>query len=87
MDFSPSPRAADLTERVRAFIDTEIEPVEADYQREITALRDGRRRLDAAPVIDELQAKARAQGLWNLFLPASTPASTPRGSAPTAARA
>ncbi len=28
MDFSPSPRAADLTERVRAFIDTEIEPVE-----------------------------------------------------------
>ncbi len=70
MDFSPSPRAADLTERVRAFIATEVDPVEVQYLRDLAALRDG----DGdpwtpLPLIAELQAKARAQGLWNLFLP------------------
>ena len=30
MDFSPSPRAADLTARVAAFLAEEIEPIEAD---------------------------------------------------------
>ena len=71
MDFSPSPRAADLTERVRAFVDSEIEPVEADYQREITRLREsGGDAWTPLPIVKELQSKARAQGLWNLFLPA-----------------
>ena len=71
MDFSPSPRAADLSERVRAFIDAEVEPVEADYQREITRLREsGGDAWTPLPIVKELQAKARAQGLWNLFLPA-----------------
>jgi acyl-CoA dehydrogenase len=70
MDFSPSPRAAELTERVGAFISTEIEPVEADYHREITRLREsGGDAWQPLPVIADLQAKARAQGLWNLFLP------------------
>ena len=71
MDFAPSPRAADLTERVRAFIQTEIEPVEAAYHREIAERRSsGRDPWEPLPVIAELRAKARAQGLWNLFLPA-----------------
>ncbi len=70
MDFTPSPRAAELTERVGAFIATEVEPVEADYQREIVRLREsGADAWRPLPVIAELQAKARAQGLWNLFLP------------------
>ncbi len=72
VDFAPSPRAADLTERVRAFLVEEVEPVEADYHRELAA-----RRLDPSlgspweplPVLEELKAKARARGLWNLFLP------------------
>ncbi len=74
MDFSPSPRAADLTARVRAFIDKEITPVEADYHRD---LAEQRRTAGAGgdpwkplPVIEVLKAKARTQGLWNLFLPA-----------------
>ncbi|HET7279498.1 MAG TPA: acyl-CoA dehydrogenase family protein [Dermatophilaceae bacterium] len=71
MDFSPSPRAADLTERVRAFITTEIEPVEEGYHRELAARRSGGGDpWEPLPVIEELRAKARAQGLWNLFLPA-----------------
>src|SRR3954447_21790482 len=70
MDFSPSPRAADLTERVRSFIATEIEPVEPAYHRELAERRTrGEDVWTPLPVIAELQVKARAQGLWNLFLP------------------
>ncbi len=72
MDFSPSPRAADLAGRVRAFVDDEIEPVEPAYQQEITRLREsGGDPWTPLPLVAELQAKAREQGLWNLFLPAS----------------
>ena len=73
MDFSPSPRAAELAERARAFIASEIDPVEPQYHRDLATLRDADG--DAwtpLPVIAELQRKARTQGLWNLFLPAST---------------
>jgi acyl-CoA dehydrogenase len=71
MDFSPSPRAADLAARVRDFVDTEVEPVEAGYQAEITRLREsGGDPWTPLPVVEELKAKARARGLWNLFLPA-----------------
>jgi acyl-CoA dehydrogenase len=70
MDFSLSPRAADLRKRVRAFVATEIEPLEADLHHQITALREsGGDNWTPLPVIKELQAKARAEGLWNLFLP------------------
>ena len=71
MDFSLSPRAADLQARVRAFLDTEIEPLEADMQKRITQAREsGGDSWTPDPRIRELQAKAREQGLWNLFLPA-----------------
>jgi acyl-CoA dehydrogenase len=70
MDFSPSPRAADLTARVGRFISAEIDPVEPDYHRELAALRaGGGDPWKPLPLIAELQEKARAQGLWNLFLP------------------
>ena len=69
MDLTPSPRAIDLIERVRAFIETEIAPVEGDYQRDLAAQRADGDPWRPLPVIEELRAKARAQGLWNLFLP------------------
>ena len=71
MDFSPSPRAAELTDAVRTFIHDQIEPVEADLQRRTADAR--RAGADVWQVPDEvrdLQRKARAIGLWNLFLPA-----------------
>ena len=71
MDFAPSPRAADLAARVRTFIDTEVEPVEPDLVRDVAARR--ARGEDAWPpvaVVEDLKTKARAEGLWNLFLPA-----------------
>ncbi len=70
MDFTPSPRAADLTERVRAFVDAEILPLEREALREVERLRHGGGDpWTPSAKVAELQAKARAQGLWNLFLP------------------
>lgn len=69
MDFSLSPRAADLRDRVAAFMAAEIDPVEADYHRDLAALRRTGDPWQPLPVIEELKAKAREQGLWNLFLP------------------
>jgi acyl-CoA dehydrogenase len=69
MDFSPSARAADLTARVAAFIADEIAPVEADYHRDLAEQRASGDPWQPLPVLEELKAKARAQGLWNLFLP------------------
>src|SRR4051812_18285304 len=70
MDFAPSPRAADLTARVADFMAAEITPVEADYHRDLAEARRTGDPWTPLPVLAELKAKARAQGLWNLFLPA-----------------
>ena len=70
MDATPNPRAADLRDRVRAFVDTEIAPIEEQYHRDLAAARAVGQAWQPLPVLGELKAKARAQGLWNLFLPA-----------------
>ena len=71
MDFTPSPRSADLTSRVREFIDTRIEPIEPEILSDVQARRDsGGNPWSVHPLIRELQSQARSQGLWNLFLPA-----------------
>jgi acyl-CoA dehydrogenase len=66
VDFSHSAGAADYLLRVGDFVRTEIEPVEADYHRTLRAASDP---WVVLPVVEELKAKARDQGLWNLFLP------------------
>ncbi|MFD5177851.1 acyl-CoA dehydrogenase family protein [Nocardia sp. NPDC058379] len=72
MDFAPSARATDLAGRVRGFIAEEIAPIEADYHRRVAALREtGADPWDPLPVLADLRARARAAGLWNLFLPAA----------------
>ena len=71
MDFALSSRAADLQGRLNAFVTTYIEPIEAEAHERITAARhSGGDNWTPDPSIKELQAKARAEGLWNLFLPA-----------------
>jgi acyl-CoA dehydrogenase len=68
MDLSPSPRAAELLALVTAFVRDEVEPVAAAYRREVSeAAASGAWR--ESPILDDLRSKARAQGLWNLFLP------------------
>jgi acyl-CoA dehydrogenase len=69
MDFSPTPRAADLRERVAAFMAEHVEPVEAGYHRDLAQARLDGTQWTPLPVIEELKTKAREQGLWNLFLP------------------
>jgi acyl-CoA dehydrogenase len=66
MDFAPSPRAQELLERLDAFIEREIAPREEAHHREQLALTDP---WVVPPLIEELKGKAKAAGLWNLFLP------------------
>jgi acyl-CoA dehydrogenase len=69
MDFSPSARATDLTARVAAFLAEEVEPVEPAYHADLAELRRTGDPWQPLPILEELKTKARARGLWNLFLP------------------
>ncbi len=68
MDFSPSPRAAELVSLVSEFVSSEIEPVMAEYHRQV-AESAATGTWAESPILATLRAKAREQGLWNLFLP------------------
>ncbi|GAA4708295.1 acyl-CoA dehydrogenase family protein [Pseudonocardia yuanmonensis] len=70
MDFEPSAAAADYTKRMRAFLDEEVLPAEAAYDAFRAERRGTPQEWDLPPVVEELKAKARDRGLWNLFLPA-----------------
>jgi acyl-CoA dehydrogenase len=61
-------RAAELRERLIAFMD---EVVYANEQRFEDELNRGPTRWQIPPVMEEMKAKARSAGLWNLFLPES----------------
>jgi acyl-CoA dehydrogenase len=67
MDFEFSSKVKDLQQRLAAFMDEHIYPSEAKYQEHC----DGPNKWQPVPVIEGLKPKARAAGLWNLFLPAS----------------
>ena len=71
MDFQPSERAAQTAQRVRSFIDTHIAPIEAEHWSGILQRRHGGdwTEWQIPPRVEALKAKAREEGLWNLFLP------------------
>ncbi len=63
------PEAVELVEKVKDFIDSEVRPKEHVFHEQINV---GKDRWSSYPsVIDDLKEKARAKGLWNLFLPES----------------
>jgi acyl-CoA dehydrogenase len=64
MNFSFSSKVEDLQRRMQIFMDEHIYPNEQRYYDEIE-----RNRWSPPAVIEELKPKARAAGLWNLFLP------------------
>jgi len=70
MGFEPSARAQELIVRVEDFLRSEIEPVEAELHAAIRVAGDP---WQPQPLMKDLQAKAREQGLWNLFLPPAEP--------------
>lgn len=65
MDFAFSARATELQERVRSFVDTQVIPAEPVYDRQLAEAADPHA---LPPIMVELKEKARAEGLWNLFL-------------------
>ena len=67
MPFDPSPKVQDLQRRLTAFMDEHIYPNEKRHVEDAESLGPWK----VLPLIDELKPKARAQGLWNLFLPES----------------
>jgi acyl-CoA dehydrogenase len=68
MVFQLSSRALELRDRVRAFMAEKIYPNEKLYGEQLAK---GPSRWSVPPIIEELKKQARAQGLWNLFLPES----------------
>jgi acyl-CoA dehydrogenase len=71
MDFAYSQRTQELQAQLLRFMDEHIYPNEARYTAEIEANTKAGKRWTPLQLIEELKVKARAQGLWNLFLPPS----------------
>ena len=69
MDFAYSPRAIELQTKLLKFMDDHVYPAEANYEAEIEANTKAGKRWTPLNTIEELKPKARAIGLWNLFLP------------------
>jgi len=67
MNFEFPDKVKDLQNRLSAFMEEYIYPNEARYEEHAA----GPDRWQPVPVIEELKPKARAAGLWNLFLPES----------------
>ena len=65
MDFEFSDRVRALQDRIASFMDAHVYPVEAEYAQHIEEAGGW----TTPPIMDELKAKARAEGLWNLFMP------------------
>jgi acyl-CoA dehydrogenase len=65
--FQVSPRALEIYQRLRAFMEEHVYPNEKLFHEQ---LEQGER-WQPVPLIEELKTKARAEGLWNLFLPES----------------
>src|ERR1700684_4320603 len=64
MDFEFSDKTKELQKRVTAFMEAHVYPNEVKYKEHCL----GPNRWQPVPVIEELKPKARAAGLWNLFL-------------------
>ncbi len=68
MDFEFSPRAEELRAKLDAFLRANVYPNESKMLDQIQA---GDTRWKPIPIVEELKKKAKAEGLWNLFLPDS----------------
>jgi alkylation response protein AidB-like acyl-CoA dehydrogenase len=72
MDFTLGPAETDWRDRVRDFIQEYVRPRVPDYEAQ---QREGER-WKVIPVVEELKRHARAEGLWNLFMPPSNGAAS-----------
>ena len=65
MHFEYSPKVNELIDKVTAFMQDHIYPSEDDYYK---YLQNADNRWASPPIMEELKAKAKENGLWNLFL-------------------
>lgn len=65
MEFEPTERQAYWRDRVRQFIENHVRPRNAEYEAQDKAGE----RWKVLPVVEEEKARAKAQGIWNLFMP------------------
>ncbi|MFJ2787760.1 acyl-CoA dehydrogenase family protein [Streptomyces sp. NPDC093249] len=68
MDFAHDARTEELRARLLAFMDAYVYPAERTAEEQRARLASP---WDTPPVVEELKAEAKRQGLWNLFLPDS----------------
>ncbi|MFD5828735.1 acyl-CoA dehydrogenase family protein [Lentzea sp. NPDC060358] len=66
MDFAYDAKTEELRTRLLAFMDSHVYPAEAVLEQQ---LHDAADPWERQPILAELKAQARRQGLWNLFLP------------------
>jgi acyl-CoA dehydrogenase len=71
MEFTLSAKTSEYAAKLQAFMDKEVFPAEAVYEQQRAELKAAGKPHGLPAVVEELKVKARAQGLWNLFLPHS----------------
>ncbi len=71
MEFEFSEKTRALQARVEAFMRAHVYPAEPVFREQLERQTKAQRRWQPVPVIEDLKRKARAEGLWNLFLPES----------------
>jgi acyl-CoA dehydrogenase len=73
MDFALDEKTVEMRERLLAFMEKFVYPAEGTFRDQAARAQEesAASRWDTPPVIEELKAEARAEGLWNLFLPAA----------------
>ena len=68
MDFEPTQRQVHWRDRVRDFIEANVRPRIKDYKSQQASGE----RWNVLPVVEEEKARAKAAGIWNLFMPPSS---------------
>jgi acyl-CoA dehydrogenase len=69
VDFALSPNSQEYLRRLQGFMDDHVFPAETEYERQRVELAAAGQLHHVPPIVEELKARARSQGLWNLFLP------------------
>ena len=65
MDFQFSDKIQAVQERLTGFMNEHVYPLEPEYSNHVQQAGGW----TTPPIMDELKAKARDEGLWNLFMP------------------
>jgi acyl-CoA dehydrogenase len=64
VNFESTKKVRELATQLQAFMDQQVLPAEDLFRTQIASSR-----WITPPIVEELKARARAEGLWNLFLP------------------